>query len=177
MKLSYRNGGLVLISIVLLGFILRLYGLGSGSIRGDEGYSIYFASKDMSSLTSLLVYTVHPPLYYTVLRFWMELGDSEFILRFLSLIFGVLSIFLTFHLGKYLFNKNVGLLSALIMAISQFHILHTQMCRNHDLFLFLVLISFYFFVRFLTTIDAIFKKFAVAILLSIQKKFNWFNNF
>ena len=76
-------------------------------------------------------------------------GQSEFSIRFPALIFGVLSIFMIYKLGKVLFNLEIGLLSALILAISPFHIHYSQEARPYSLLMVLSLISTYYFVKFI----------------------------
>jgi len=79
----------VLILIVSAG--LRLYHLGYESIWLDEGYTIRFASYDLERIFFLK--DTSPPLYYILMHYWIRLfGDSEFSIRFPSLVFAVLAI-------------------------------------------------------------------------------------
>ena len=48
-----------------------------------------------------------------------------------------------------LFNRNVGLISAFFMAISQYQIYYSQEIRYYSLYEFLTLASFYFYIRLL----------------------------
>jgi uncharacterized membrane protein len=76
--------------------------------------------------------SVHPPLYYVILHYWINLfGDTEFSTRFLSVIFGLFSIFMIYKVGTLLFNKNVGMLSSLLLALSVFHIQYSQEVRMY----------------------------------------------
>jgi uncharacterized membrane protein len=52
-------------------------------------------------------------------------------------------------LGRRLFNKKVGLISAFILSISQLNIQYSQEARMYSMLLFLGLLSMYFFIRFL----------------------------
>src|SRR3989338_9420321 len=54
--------------------------------------------------------------------FFYKLGATETIIRISSLIISILSIFLTYLVGKEIFNKYVGLIAAFIMAILNQHI-------------------------------------------------------
>jgi uncharacterized membrane protein len=125
--------------------------LGKESLWGDEVFSFERAAVGVEWIAHLAaVGDVHPPLYYYILHFWMKLfGTSEFALRFPSLIFGVLAIPMIYLLGRRLFNEEVGLISALFLAISPFNVEYSQELRMYSLILFLALLSMYFFVRFL----------------------------
>lgn len=56
---------------------------------------------------------------------------------------------MVYVLGRHLFDEEVGLMSAFILAISSFNIQYSQEARMYSLMLFLTLLSMYFFVRFL----------------------------
>ena len=77
-----------------------------------------------------LVTEVATPQYHLLLHLWMTLfGTSLFALRFLSLIFGVFATIIIYLLGRRLFNEEVGLISALILAISPLNIEYSQEAR------------------------------------------------
>jgi len=140
---------LLLIGILILGLFLRLYDLDEESIWTDEGWSIHFANQpNVWEVVKIMAQDVHPPLYFVILHYWMEIfGDSEFALRLPSVIFGVGSIFVIYKVGKLAFNKEVGLISALLLAVSFFHIIHSQQIRHYGLMALLVLVSMYFYLK------------------------------
>ena len=77
---------------MILGFSLRLYGITSESIWLDEAFSIQLAKHGPFEIIRKTASDVHPPLYYLLLHFWIDLfGASEFSVRFLSLLFGFFS--------------------------------------------------------------------------------------
>lgn len=88
-----------------------------------------------------------PPIYIILAHFWIKLfGTEEVATRSLSAIFGVASIPLIYLIGKELFDRKVGLISAFLMAISQFQIYYSQDIRYYSLFVLMTLVSYYFFV-------------------------------
>jgi len=90
----------------------------------------------------------NPPLYYTILHFWIWIfGDSEFAARVPSALFGSFSIIAIYAVGRFLFNKNVGLIAAFILATSVFHIRYSQEARAYSLLAFLTLVSFYYYLK------------------------------
>ncbi|MFC1920076.1 glycosyltransferase family 39 protein, partial [Chloroflexota bacterium] len=154
--IAYSSKGkgivLLLLAIVLLGTFLRAYDLGTESIWVDEASSIKLAVKDFISVIREAGYTQnHPPLYFVILHFWIRIfGDSEVATRSLSAIFGVASILLIYHVGSMLFyNRRIGLLVALLTAVSTYLIFYSQETRAYTLLLLLSLLSHFFFIRIL----------------------------
>ena len=142
------KGYLLLLLILLLAFVLRLYHLGYQSLWYDETVSVLLARKSLPALTAHTAGDIHPPLYYYLLHFWIRLaGSSEFSLAFLSLAFGVLLIPLLFYLGRRLYGIKIGLLGALLLALSPFNLRYSQEVRMYTLGASLGLISLLFLLR------------------------------
>jgi len=131
-------------AILLLAFALRLYRLGYQSIWYDEGVSIHMARKSLAALTAHTAGDIHPPLYYYLLHFWINVtGSSEFAVAFLSLTFGLLLVPLVYRIGQHLYNPMVGALAALLVAISPFNLWYSQEMRMYTLGALLGLVSLY----------------------------------
>jgi uncharacterized membrane protein len=144
--------GLILLLILALGAVLRIVNLGADSIWLDEAYSIQFARLPLQQLIDETASSdVHPPLYYLLLHYWIKLcGDSEAGARLLSALFGLLSILMLYALAALLFDRATGLLSALLLSLSLFHIEFAQEARMYTLLAFLSLCSLYFFLKLFT---------------------------
>ncbi len=139
---SYLALGLVM----AIGLAIRLYHLGFESIWIDEGYSIYFAKLEFSQV--LRIEDDMSPFYYALLHGWIKIfGDSEFSVRFPSLIFGVLSLFVIYKIGSHLFDEKKGRLAALLLALSTFHLYYSQEARMYSLTVLLTLVSMLFFLK------------------------------
>jgi len=120
--------------IILGGFALRLYRLGADSLWYDETVSAYLASKRIPDLIAHTARDIHPPGYYLLLHIWTRLaGDTEFALAFLSVIFGVLLIPLTYTLARRLLGQAVAPWAALLVAISPFNLWYSQEVRMYTL--------------------------------------------
>lgn len=146
MKL-HRNT--ILLIILLIGLFFRFYDLGKESIWIDEGFSITVSKLSLIQIIKEVSQDAHPPLYFIILHYWIKIfGDSEFSTRFLSTIFGVCAIFMMYKVGSLLFNKKTGIISALLLALSKFHIHYSQDVRMYSLIALLTLVSFYFFIKF-----------------------------
>ena len=141
---------MAIIAVIILAFALRIYRLDHQSIWYDEGVSVYFANQGLRDLVAGVSADNHPPLHFFALHLWLKLaGQSEFSVRFLSLISGVLSVPLLFKLGRELFNRRVGLLAAFLLSISPFHVWFSQEARMYTLAALLGLASVYTFVLLL----------------------------
>ena len=139
-----KSAYLILGLILVTGFLLRIYKLSSQSIWLDEAYSIYHSQQNFAHVISFK--DLSPPLYYVLLHFWIRLtGTSEFSVRLLSVFFGTASVFIIYLLGSHIFNKRVGIYSALLVAFSPLHIYFSQEARTYSLLFALTLLSMYFY--------------------------------
>jgi len=137
----------VLTGITVLGFVLRVYHLDHYGLWIDEGSSYVFAKRNIWSILTNTGET-NPPLYYLILHFWMlAFGSSEWVMRFLSVIFSSVAIVLTGRLGKLLYNEQVGLVAALLLSIMAFPIHYAREVRTYSLFLAATAGSFLFFYK------------------------------
>lgn len=147
--MSDRSGGalstyFILGLILAAGFLLRIYKLSSQSIWLDEAYSIYHSRQNFLHVINLK--DLSPPLYYVLLHFWIKLtGTSVFSIRLLSVFFGTASVFIIYLSGAHIFNRRVGIYSALLAAVSPLHIYFSQEARTYSLFFALTLLSMYFY--------------------------------
>jgi len=128
--------------MALAGLALRLHRLGNQNVWWDEGYSVYLARKGLVALALETAGDVHPPLHYWLLHFWTRLaGESEFAVRFSSVWFGVVGICLTYWLGRRLLGRQVGLVAALLLATSRFHVEWSQQIRMYTLIAVVAMLS------------------------------------
>ena len=141
---------LVLILLLWLAFALRLFRLQDASVWWDEGFSVWEARMGFLALADRTAYDVHPPFYYWVLHFWRPwVGDGEFALRYLSVIFGVLTLAALWALARRLAPKQpaVALAAVALLAVSRYAIWWSQEIRMYALTGFFVVLSLYFMVR------------------------------
>ena len=118
-ELKKKKDIILLFTILVFGFILRLYHLGSPSLWADELYTAGRIHGSLAQTFHSILSSPHTPLYYILLHAWTGVfGRSEFSLRFPSLMFSTFSIPLIFQLGRKLFNKDAGLAAAFLLSIS-----------------------------------------------------------
>lgn len=146
--------------VVLGGFALRLYHLGTDSLWYDETVSLLLARSDVGELLRHTAGDIHPPFYYLLLHWWGQLaGWSEFSAAFLSLWFGVLLIALVYRAARnwlaFPFTTRAGLgarvalVAALLVAVSPYNVWYSQEVRMYTLGAALGLASVFFLVRLL----------------------------
>ena len=142
-----------LLIIIFLGAFLRLYNLGvsgTGLFTFNEAAQFLIATHDSDSLINAIIQNdFAPPLYHFLLRIWVSLGKTEFIARLFSAIFGIFSIPIIYLISKELYNEKVGLISAMLLAMSPFNVWASQITRHYSLFLFITLCSVYYFIQIL----------------------------
>src|SRR3989344_1248716 len=137
---------ILLILILFLGTFLRFIYIDKQSLWIDEVGTYELIMKDSLPLIMKdIAIILDSPFYYIFPKISLYFfGKNEFAMRFPSVLFGILSIFMIYKLGKYLFNKNVGLISALIIAVNPLNIAMSQNARPYSLSILLTLISIYF---------------------------------
>jgi 4-amino-4-deoxy-L-arabinose transferase-like glycosyltransferase len=141
---------LLLILILIISFFIRAYGIQSENVWSDEAFTIFHAHQSVLHNIEWSLSASYFPLYHAILSSWEKIfGLGEFSVRFLSLIFGVLSIYLVFKIGTFMFNKKVGIYSAIILALSSYNVFYSQEARVYTLFVLLSLCSIYFYLRFI----------------------------
>ncbi|MFQ5885885.1 MAG: glycosyltransferase family 39 protein [Anaerolineae bacterium] len=146
---------LILGMLILLAFGLRLYRLEAKNLWQDEGLSAYRASQSLPFILSNTIfiqgYPTHdtqPPLYFILLHLVFRLaGRSEFSGRFLSLLFTVLVVPLTYLTGKRLLSQAAGIWASSLAALSPLYLWYAQELRMYSLLVFLGLLSFYAMLR------------------------------
>lgn len=137
-----RATGWLLATILLLGLGLRVLQLDFQPLWWDEGYSVFFATRDLATMLERTALDIHPPLYYALLQTWIILfGKSPIALRLLSVVIGVAIIPLTYLTARYVFGPHSGLVAAFLVASSPLQIYYSQEVRMYGLVTLLALAS------------------------------------
>jgi hypothetical protein len=132
-RLLANAGALV---TALLALWLRTHQLAGQSYWYDEGISVSLAARSLAQITRDAAADIHPPVYYYLLHFWIKLaGNGEYAVRFLSAALGVVAVCLIYQLGKRLFSPSVGLVAALLAALSPLAVYYGQEARMYSLLL------------------------------------------
>ena len=135
-------------AVVLLAVAVRLCGIAIESLWLDEATSLMLAQMDLGDLIRWTAGDIHPPLYYALLHYWIALGQSEEVLRGLSVLAGVLTVGVSYALGHTLFDRQTGLWAALLLAVNPFHVWYSQETRMYAWLTLLFSLSMLLALRF-----------------------------
>ncbi|MBU0692890.1 glycosyltransferase family 39 protein [bacterium] len=131
--------------ILVLGALLRLYGLGTESLWLDEATTARRMGMTYGALFTDSGNGTQLPLYFWISKFWCSLaGTGEFALRFPAAIFGIFGILMVYHLGRKLFTQPAGLWGAFFAAVNPYLIHFSQEARPYTLLALLAMVSWYY---------------------------------
>ena len=143
-----RWARLALAAVLFVAAALRLYGLGFESLWLDETISVRFANLGVSEIVEGSKTDNNFPTYYLLLHHWVALfGGSELAVRLPSALMGILAVYLVYAVGARLFGRGAGVVAALLLAVSPYHVAYSQEARVYNLMALAGLASFYFLVR------------------------------
>jgi mannosyltransferase len=154
----------VLILLIAVSFAVRLHDLGAKSLWSDEGLTLRRAEQPFSLIFKNLNLIpvdpnyydggeegrvarspdLHPPLYFLMMHSWIRVaGQSEFALRFPSVVAATLALPLLYALARRLLGAEVGLWAVLLGAVSPFYLWYAQEARMYTWVVVLSLASVY----------------------------------
>jgi hypothetical protein len=137
--------------ILLLGFMVRVVCVGDQSLWLDEALNWLIATLPLGQgLQAALEVFTHPPLFYLLMHPVALMGQREFLLRFPSVMFGLIGIPLMYRLGRELpgdpsRKRQVALLAAALLAVNPFSVWFSREARNYELVFLLSLLMLYTF--------------------------------
>lgn len=135
--------------ILSIGLILRLISLNQ-SLWLDEAINVVAAKGNSlyGIITQYATADFHPPGWFIILWFWGKLfGYSEIAVRMPSVIFGVLTIWIVYLIGKKLISKELGIMAALLLSINPLHIYYSQEARMYSLATLAVSINIFLLIK------------------------------
>ncbi|KMT54840.1 glycosyltransferase family 39 protein [Pseudomonas fildesensis] len=122
------------VPILALAIALRFYGLTAAAIWGDEGSSLLLSEYALADLWFHAAHDVHPPLYFFLLRGWIELfGDSIGSIRGMSAIPGVVAVGLGIWLTRQLSTRRAAVLAGILLALLPTAVRYSQEVRMYSL--------------------------------------------
>ena len=144
------------LAVLLLAVFTRFYHLDTQSLWNDEGNSLRLAQRSVGDLIDAAGHDIHPPGYYLLLKAWIGVaGESEFSLRALSALQGVLTVAITMVLGRVLFARAAGLIAGLLVALSPFAVYYSQETRMYAQLALLSTASMWVFVVWIKRVSAL----------------------
>jgi hypothetical protein len=142
----------LLVLILLVAAALRLWALDVPALWWDEGNNAYFALQSPARLLEMsrLTHDTDPPAHRLVLGLWLHLaGASAYNLRLLSALLGVATVALIFAWGQWVAGARVGLLAALLMALSPMAVYYSREAKGYPFVAFFGLLALYLWARHL----------------------------
>ena len=138
----------ILLSLTLIGAILRFFNLGFNSLWLDEASTYTFAKMSIPEIwQATAAGEFNPPLFYWIEHIMLFFGNNEVVLRFVPALLGVLTIPLVYYVGKEFADRNVGIIAATICTFSPFLIQYSQEARAYSMGLFFIAFAMIFFLK------------------------------
>ena len=168
------------LSLLLLALALNLHDLAGDSLWGDEIFTAIFAGQSPADLIRWTTNDIHPPLYYLLAGAFthvtVPLGftnlptlTSDWLWRFPSVIFTVLTIAITYRLARHVAGvvgqgssakyeganaltgiQTMPFIAAFLLCLAPIVIKYGQEARMHALFMCLSVLSTWLLLRALT---------------------------
>lgn len=143
-------------AILALALVVRLLGIATRPIWYDEGFAILFSEKGLRAMlygtlapTGAGSADIHPLGYYTLLWIWMNVfGDSLFAVRLLSILAGIVSVFLVYLVAQEaLSDVKSAQLAMFFAALAPFPIHYAQEIRMYSFLSMWLLLATYSYQR------------------------------
>lgn len=131
--------------IVFITAFMRVYGIQDESVWMDEFLSVNYL--DRPDVSSFLTEQRREnwemvPLYYALEYGWSRLYPGNMVwVRLLSVFFSLASSVLVYGIGRRFLDRTVGIIGALMFALSPFQMFHGQEIRPYALMTLLALLS------------------------------------
>lgn len=138
-----------IVSIIVVGCILRVYRIAALPLWLDEAFTYYASSLPTTDLASFNA-DLHPPVFYLFEKAVLLFGNTEFILRIGPAIFGTASIFVIYLIGRQFVGPLGGLVSAALLATSSTHIEYSQEARDYTLLFLALAVASYGLIGYLS---------------------------
>jgi len=148
---TIKTDQIVLLIILVLAGILRFYDYAGWSLSNDELSALsrlQFDSFGEMIRKGVMLGDFHPAGVQVFLWFWVKIfGNGVAAVRLPFVIFGILSVYMVFLIGKRWFGGSSGLFAASAMAFLQFPILYSQLARPYSPGLFFSLAMVWFWTK------------------------------
>ena len=129
-----RTAYILLAAIVLIAALLRVPTLATQSLWLDEVASYLQARGGFVEMIQATAEDNYPPLHNVVLWLSIKLfGEGEWALRVPSAIAGILNVAAIYWVGTIVGGRRTGLIAALLLAVSAFHLFYSQEARMYAL--------------------------------------------
>jgi hypothetical protein len=148
---TWRRPGRILLLICLLAAVPRLYFAAMYPLNYDEYWHVFVARQDTrDALAAEWRSTVHPPLYFGLLKLSLLLGSNRLVYRLVSLLAGIAAVFVIGRIVQKLARSPVvPYLAALTFAFAPPAVITSFEARSYMLSSFFMLAAFAFYLPML----------------------------
>jgi mannosyltransferase len=164
--------GTICVMVIAAG--LRIFTIDSQSFWYDEAVSAQLTESSYEEIArGESKDNGNPPLYTLCAKAWSEVfGRSEAGFRSFSLLCGLLAVLFVALLGRQLFGPRVGLLAAVLMAVSPLQIEHSHEARTYALVQLLAVANTLFFARWVQR-----RQLADLIVYGLTTTLGWYSHY
>jgi 4-amino-4-deoxy-L-arabinose transferase-like glycosyltransferase len=142
---NIRGVFFILLILFLLGFFLRIFL--TNCYYWDEIVYLQHADIFSGKINNYNEFDIRPPLISLIFAGLFKIWNNPLIANLFLTFISSLSIILIYFLGKELFNRPIGLISAFILAFMPYHIYFSKQILVHTLALFFGILFFLFLKR------------------------------
>ncbi len=149
------HSDLAALALLGLGFVFRLRAAWGVFLNPDEALHFFIANQSSWALAYRASLTMaHPPLLIFLLYAWRNVGTSEFVLRFPSLLAGTAFCWIFFKWLSHLFGKSVALTGLTFASLLPPLVLLSAEVRQYELMLLFAISAAYFLEKALASNSA-----------------------
>ncbi len=135
-----KSQELALLITLALFALVAVLGASSKGLWLDESYTIHRSGIPIERVVRInRLVEGNPTFYYVVMHYWLKIGRSALVLRSLSILSGLACLALIYRIGLLLADRRVGLLAAMLLALSSVQVYFAQEARPYMLGLALTL--------------------------------------
>lgn len=144
---------ILVFALISIAFIVRFIYIGKTDIGNDECFSLYYSQLSAVDIAKLLTTgegfaADNPPLWEIILSVWIKIFGIEVLsLRFLALLFNVLTIIPLYKLANHFFSRRIAVGVSLLYIFSTFSLFLSHDGRVYSLVGLLTVCSVYSFMR------------------------------
>ncbi len=145
-----RQALLLFAIIAIFALFIRLWHIERESFWADEGWTMLLAKgPSLADVARTMAEDQHPPLYFMLMRLWMDaFGDSVFMTRLLSTFWSLIGIAAVYRLSADWFSPLAGLAAALLLALTDNEIMLAREARHYTQLAALAALSALFYLRY-----------------------------
>lgn len=172
-KLQYA----VIATLIVAYVVVRLWRLTDSCLWFDEIFGVHAAEHSLDSILNFVALDlIHPPLFYVLLKVWINFGgENLFWLRLLPVIFSIIAIFPFIALCRELkLNFWTQALALFLLAVNGSLIKYAQEVRMYSLLMCLSLFSMWLFARYFNRGKNFAALVIVNVLMVYTHYFGWF---